>query len=136
MYSRYSSYETENNCECFTPTIIFRIVGVTINFKKAQTLDKEKHLNIVSYFDFLNKVKIKVGFYPKTTKEENSLHREFNGTEILRFLDTIELKDVYPKNVRTNMTPEDLKEEDSIKKLKNISTCFSLSFRDNRNNNK
>jgi hypothetical protein len=37
-------------------------------------------------------VKIKVGFYPKTTKEENSLHREFNGTEILRFLDKVKLK--------------------------------------------
>jgi hypothetical protein len=32
------------------------------NFKITQTLDKEKNINIVSYFDFFNKVKIKVGF--------------------------------------------------------------------------
>jgi hypothetical protein len=101
------------------------------NFKITQTLDKEKHLNIVSYFDFLNKVKIKVGFYANTTKGKTSLHREFNGTEILRFLDTVELKDVYPKDVRTNKTAEELKEEDSIKrkrdKCKNFSKC-SISF--------
>jgi hypothetical protein len=51
------------------------------NFKITQTLDKEKHIIIVSYFDFLNKLKIKVGFYQNTTKGKTSLHRlhEFNG---------------------------------------------------------
>jgi hypothetical protein len=86
------------------------------NFMITKSLDKEKHLNIVSYFDFLNKVKSKVCFYPITTKGKTSLHREFNGTEILRFIDTVELKDVYPNDVRTNKTAEELKEEDSIKK--------------------
>jgi hypothetical protein len=99
------------------------------NFKITQTLDKEKHLNIVSYFDFLNKVKIKVGFYANTTKGKTSLHREFNGTEILRFLDTVELKDVYPKDVRTNKTAEELKEEYSIKRKRdNMQELFKMFY--------
>ncbi len=78
---------------------------------------------------FLNKVKIKVGFYPNTSKGKTSLHREFKGTKILRFLDKVELNDVYPKDIGTNKTAEDLKEEDSIKKNRdNMQELFKMFY--------
>ena len=51
------------------------------------------------------------------------------GTENLRFLDTVELKDVYPKDVRTNKTADDLKEEDSLKKKRdNMKELFQIFY--------
>jgi hypothetical protein len=90
------------------------------NFKITQTLDKENHLNIVSYFDFLNKVKIKVGFYQILQKRKPVCIVNSTGTENLRFLDTVELKDVYPKDVRTNKTWENSYTSSEIREITSV----------------
>ncbi len=51
------------------------------------------------------------------------------GTEILRFLYTVEYKDIYLKDVRTNKTADDLKEKDSIKKKRdNMKEPFQIFY--------
>ena len=63
--------------------------------------------------NLLAKVKIKASFYPNITKGKISLH-QLNGTEILRFLEKVELRDVYRKHARVTNTEEEIRREDEI----------------------
>ena len=70
--------------------------------------------------NLLAKVKIKASFYPNITIGKISLH-QLNGTEILRFLEKVELRDVYRKHARVTNTEEEIRREDEIiKKWDNV----------------
>ena len=99
------------------------------NFKINQKLDEEKHQNIVSYLNFLKRIKIKVKFVPHSEQGKTSLHRDLNGTEISRFLESILLNDIYPRKINIQQTEAEIEREmEIIQKRDNLQQLFESFF--------
>ena len=76
------------------------------NFRINQKLDEQKHKNIFSYITFLKSIKINVKFKPFAKQGKTHLHRELNGTEISRFLASVDLCKIYPIILNENDNDE------------------------------